>query len=307
MKIAVQTGGIIDQLGAEKCYKTIAEAGFEAIDWNIDHALRAATITNGEYRGNCIFEKELDEILDYYKEELFYIKKNNLTITQAHAPFPAYVTGKPEVLEYMIGIYKKVILFLDAVGCQNVIIHGVSGMKKHDDELIESIDALNDKLYSSLIPELQRTNVTVCIENLPAGGGADVVAGVCGDPREAVEMIDLYNQAAGKECFGLCLDTGHMNIMRHEPRRYISVIGKRIKALHIHDNAGNIDQHKAPYTGTIDWNAFCSALKSIGYEGDLSFETFNQVSLNYIDEELLMPWLELICTVGKHFRKKILE
>ena len=118
-------------------------------------------------------------------------------------------------------------------------------------------------------------------------------------------MTRLLNQAAGKECFGLCLDTGHMNIMRHEPRRYISVVGKRIKALHIHDNAGNVDQHKAPYTGTIDWNAFCSAFKSIGYEGDLSFETFSQTKASRLPAPLVPAFLRTIAEVGSYFRSEL--
>ena len=107
MKISVQTGGLIEELGVENCYRAIAEAGFEAIDWNIDHSLRPALINAGNCEGNCIFEKDMEEILDYYSEELFHIKKNGLEITQAHAPFPAYVIDKPYVLDYMIKIYKK--------------------------------------------------------------------------------------------------------------------------------------------------------------------------------------------------------
>ena len=62
---------------------------------------------------------------------------------------------------------------------------------------------LNDKLYTSLIPTLLKTNVTVCLENL-FGGAGGIISGVCSNPHEAVEMIDRYNALAGKECFGLC-------------------------------------------------------------------------------------------------------
>jgi len=94
-----------------------------------------------------------------------------------------------------------------------------------------------------------------------------------------------------------------MNLHRQDPARYIRILGKRIRALHIHDNAGFADQHKAPYTGTFNWKAFCTALREIGYDGDLSFETFNQVRLG--EEELVEPWLRLIFAIGQHFRRKI--
>lgn len=307
MKISVQTGGLIDELGVENCYKTISEVDFEAIDWNLDHSLRPAAINAGKCEGNCIFEKDMKEILAYYEEELFHIRKNNLEITQAHAPFPAYVMDKPEVLDYMIKIYKKMVLFCHEVGCKNLVIHNFTAPRNSEFDLAEEAMAINDKLYLSLVPELLRTDVTVCLENLFGGGGATTVSGIGSAPSEAAEIIDRYNKTAGKECFGYCLDTGHMNRLRHDPRRVISILGKRIKALHIHDNAGELDQHKAPYTGTIDWKSFYTALKKIGYEGDLSFETFNQVRLGDDATELVKPWLVLIATIGQHFRNKIMS
>ena len=49
------------------------------------------------------------------------------------------------------------------------------------------------------------------------------------------------------------------------------------------------------------------SLKKIGYAGDLSFETFNQVRLGDFAKELVIPWLNLLGTIGKHFRNKILN
>ena len=118
-------------------------------------------------------------------------------------------------------------------------------------------------------------------------------------------MIDRYNSLAGKECFGLCLDTGHLNLLNLDMRWYIPILGKRIKALHIHDNDGIVDRHKAPYTGTLVWKDFYTALRDIGFDGDLSFETFRQPSKTEVDEELIVPWLELIYKIGQHFKRKI--
>ena len=305
MKLSVQTGGLIDELGAESCYRSIAEAGFEAIDWNIDHALRPAKINEGKCE--CIFDKDMSEILSYYEEELFHIRKNGLAIAQAHAPFPAYVPDKPEVLDKMIEVYKKVLLFCHEVGCKYLVIHGYTAPRNSSLEHAEEAMEINDKLYTSLIPTLLTCDVTVCLENLFGGGGATTLAGIGSDPHEASDMVDKYNAMAQKECFGYCLDIGHMNRLRQDPRRVIPILGSRLKVLHIHDNAGELDQHKAPYTGTVNWEAVCLSLKKIGYAGDLSFETFNQVRLGDFAKELVIPWLNLLGTIGKHFRNKILN
>ncbi|MBQ9112422.1 MAG: sugar phosphate isomerase/epimerase [Clostridia bacterium] len=303
MKIGIQSGSSVREIGAEKAYRLFAEAGFETIDWNINDGLPGKLINSVTYQGN-IYEKSVDEIMEYFSYEYEQIRKNGLEITQAHAPFPAYAQGKPETLDYMIEVYKKCILFCDRVGCKNLIIHGITLTKKDRENSPESVRAMNDKLYESLIPTLLLTDVTVCLENLFAGAGG-IISGVCSDPYEAVEMIDRYNGMAGKECFGLCLDTGHLNLLKLDMRYYIPILGRRIKALHIHDNDGITDQHKAPYTGTIVWKDFYTELNRIGFDGDLSFETFHQTSIADVDEELILPWLKLICTIGKHFKNKI--
>ena len=93
MNIGIQSGATVNEIGIEKAYKAFAEAGFKTIDWNLDSALPMKTIMAGKYRGNCIFEKDLDDIMKYYEAELNVIKNNGLSISQVHAPFPCFVIG----------------------------------------------------------------------------------------------------------------------------------------------------------------------------------------------------------------------
>ena len=308
MRISIQDAGTCDSLGIEQGYDAIREAGFEAIDWNIDHALRADMIRSLNYRGNCIFEKSLEEVLAYYAEELAIIRKNGLAITQCHAPFPAYVPGHPELMEYMIGIYCRCIEFCDAVGIPRIVIHGNS--LSHGDVINteESIEQLNRRLFESLIPTLQRCNVTVCMENLCTWTDGVATQGTCCDPHEACRLIDSLNEKAGKECFGLCMDVGHFQLVAGNIRTYAPILGSRIKCLHIHDNNAHADQHVAPFTGTTNWNHVCQTLREIGYKGDLSFETVNQTRKpSKFDKDLVRPWLNLIYATGVVLRKHILE
>lgn len=308
MKLCVQTGGVVGEYGFEKGYAMIREAGFAAIDWNLDHAWKGADIRGGTYQGTCIFEKSLEEVIAHYADELAIIRKNGLEISQAHAPFPAYVPGHPEVLEYAIGVYKRNIEYCDYIGCKNLVIHGISLAISDRGNTPEDIDKLNMHLYESLIPTLLACKTTkVCLENLFTGNGRDFVEGTCSDPHQAVAYIDALNAKAGREVFGFCLDTGHLNLLRKNFRTYIPVLGKRIKALHIHDNDQSSDQHMGPYTGTIRWEDFYTTLHDVGYEGDLDFETFRQTLAVWPerDEALTMMWLKNIAATGDYFRRKI--
>lgn len=304
MKIGVQTAGIPYEFGVKEGYKMIRDAGFETVDWNIDIQLRGSDIKANNVAGN-VFEKSLDEMLAYYAADLEAIRENGLTISQAHAPFNFYQNDPGAASqEYMSKIYQNVIRLCDAVGCKNVVIHGAS-RAKNDEHTDEEMAEINKWMYTSLIPVLKETNVTVCLENLFTSKSG-YLAGHCSNPYDAVELIDELNALAGKECFGLCLDVGHLNLVGLDPRVYIRILGKRIKALHIHDNDAVSDQHKAPYTGTVVWKHFYEALAAAGYEGDLCFETFRQTDVSVLgDKEMAMPWLKMIACIGEFFRDKI--
>ncbi|MBQ8396840.1 MAG: sugar phosphate isomerase/epimerase [Clostridia bacterium] len=306
MELCVQSGTIVYDFGFEAGYKMIREAGFTAIDWNIDTALNRAGLKSKPLEDLCIFEKPLDEVLEYYAEELKQIRANGLTISQAHSPFPAYMPERPETLDYTIKIYRRCIELCDAVGCKNLIVHGISLSNPDYTNTPESIKALNYKLYESLIDVLVKTNVTVCLENLFTGSPKGLIEGTCSNPYEAVEYIDTLNAKAGKECFGLCLDTGHLNLLRKSFRVYVPILGKRIKALHTHDNNGVADQHLMPYVGTINWDDFCNSLHEVGYNHDLSFETFAQTRPSQLNRELVPLFLKTIAEIGDYFRGRIL-
>lgn len=307
MKLAVQTGGTTSHLGFEGCLWAFKKAGFTAVDLGLPTGIDLKKILDGDTSDN-VFEMDIEDIKKHYDPTFELLKKHEVAISQMHAPFPAYVPGAPQLVDYMTQVYKKFILLADYAGCKNLIIHGICTRSDHPEDTKEYIDSLNLKLFESLIPTVVNTNVTVCLENLftwrpcvPFEG-----PGHCSDADEAIQIIDHLNNKAGKECFGFCLDTGHALLVGLDIKDYIIKLGSRIKALHIHDNDGALDLHQAPYTGKLNWNDFCDGLKSINYKGDLSFETFGQVTNSKITTETLLPWLTIIAECGNYFKNRIL-
>lgn len=303
MLLSVQSGDVVYDLGFEMGYRLIREAGFEAIDWNIDNGWDHQAATEGRI-GESIFTKSPEEVLAYYADELAEIRKNGLVITQAHAPFPSFHKNNPDFLDYAIENIKGSILLCDAVGCKRLVVHGISCRYDTPSMNKERVWELNMKLYSSLIPVLQETDVTVCLENLFTGS-IPAVEGTCCDPEEAVALIDTLNEMAGKECFGFCLDTGHLNLFKKFVPTYVHTLGKRIKALHLHDNDSIRDQHLMPFVGCFHWDSFITALRDIGYDGDLNFETFAQILPSRMDEKYVPVFLKAIAGIGEIFRQEI--
>jgi sugar phosphate isomerase/epimerase len=52
----------------------------------------------------------------------------------------------------------------------------------------------------------------------------------------------------------------------------IRAIGKRLGALHLHDNDRWHDLHQIPFAGSIDWVAVTKALKEVDYKGEMTLE-----------------------------------
>lgn len=309
MHISVNTGVVSKmEMTIDAQYALIAKAGFTAIDMAMGGGVNTRNL---DCECKCIFEKSIEEVKEYYKEHIAAIRKYGLFVTQGHARQPAYAAGNPEVIEYYIRIYKRTIEFCGYIGCPRLVIHGVD--YKFDDTVDspEQINRLNRHLFASLIPELLRYNVMACMENLyvpkyKTGTNGLFIEGPASDPTATALLIDELNEQAGREVFGICLDTGHMHLVRKDARTYIPILGKRIKALHLSDNNCTCDAHLVPLAGNAEWDSICEALKSAGYCGDINFELdvhFN--TIRAFDPDLVLPWLELTHKTGVVFQKRI--
>ena len=308
MDISITINSFITRLGLEEGCKLAKESGYEAVDWSLAVWTSGTLKKTGGKAPENIFDQDMDAIMEHYKPMLDMFKKYGLRIGQAHAPFNAWDSQNPDLLDYAIEVYKKNILLCDKVGCKYVVLHGIKPYRLDvDDDLpgYEEGERLNRKLFESLIPTLQQTDVVVCMENLFSGAHNHYIGSHCSDPDEAVAFIDELNEKAGKECFGLCYDTGHLFIARVDAEKYIHKLGKRIKVLHMDDNWGAEDSHRIPFTGLVPWMRICESLRDIGYEGNINFETGASFSAVNLPKGLLPEFARHNAEIGKYFRKVI--
>jgi sugar phosphate isomerase/epimerase len=93
---------------------------------------------------------------------------------------------------------------------------------------------------------LQGRSVTVLLENI-------------WEPRAEVARAAV--DAVGMDCVGACLDAPHVhrNSQRSQSE-WVTVLGGRIRCLHVSDNDGTFSQHLPPGRGTIDWEDLLGAL-----------------------------------------------
>ncbi len=78
--------------------------------------------------------------------------------------------------------------------------------------------------------------------------------------RKAEPFLEVCKRVESPD-FGVCLDLGHVNCYSEDPAEvWIECLKGRIRHVHVHDNDGIRDLHRAAGSGTIQWTKVLPAL-----------------------------------------------
>ena len=221
-----------------------------------------------DYQGFVDIETDFFNLpIDAFTEELLrhkaLISSHGMTVSQAHAPWRTPKDNDPKERIRWLAAMKKAIYGTSVLGAHRFIVHPL--MPYFDTaEGAEEVWQMNEAFIAELADYAKSYGVNVCVENLPfpVYPLASVEA-VC----ELVDKLDRDN-------LKVCLDTGHASIFfGSDIAPAVRYIGKRLEAVHIHDNMGKEDEHLIPGDGIIDWDSFAAALKEIGFGKVASLET----------------------------------
>jgi len=304
MRISVHPGLLFKRVGPDKAFQTLAECGIEGVQFGFGGLFIPPTVVRAHQPSP--FDQDIDQIYEMLRPYKEASDKYGVAVTQVHAPFPMWAMDDDALTERMADIMRKSIAATAFMGTDHCIIHPAAcprnEMLLHPAEQ----EKINLDLYTALIPDMKKYHVMALLENLfSRATEGQCFAAVCSDFHEAADWIDRLNAIAGEELFGFCLDTGHCTLARQNIYRAISLMGSRIKALHIHDNSGHLDEHTLPFTGVTDWEGFFRGMKETGYKGDLNFET--QEFLNKTPAEINTDALKMNAAVGRYFRARLTE
>ncbi len=153
-----------------------------------------------------------------------------------------------------------------AIGARYMVIHLFNERFELPEDETMSI-ARN--VVEELLPVAEQTGVSLAIENL--------------DEKWSVRQINTLLDEFDHPLLGICFDTGH-SVLYNRLEEELELCGNRLLGLHVHDNFGQKDDHLAPFRGTIDWDAFASALVKIDYHGPLLFESFNRMENESVEQ-----------------------
>lgn len=289
MKLSTQTDVMAKRLGEEQSITALATAGYDAIDISCFEM----------FDKNSVSPKNLPTYKEYAKKLKSIADDAGVYFNQAHAPFPSSRLGDEEFDKYAYEAIIRSMEFCAIAGVRNIVVHPKHHLTYNEGDNARILKDINVEFYNSLIPYCKDFGITVCLENMwQYDKDRKIIPSACSSLKEFNEYLDLIDSPYVQGC----IDIGHATLTGENIPEFINGLGKRLKALHVHDALGNWDFHRAPYMiGGTDWAQVMKALKEADYEGELTFEADN--TLIHVSDDLLMPTAEYMVKIGRSLIK----
>ena len=247
-------------------YEYMRSVGYDACDF------QGMMLKDGYYQS--VEEQEMAEKLRYERERA---SDAGICIHQVHSIWPTNDKTE-EGRELTLYYTKRAAVAASVLGAKFIVCHPIMPDGWSVDAEAGRTYELNRKFFTEVSRFASEMGVSVCIENMPF---TKLALSDISEIMRLVSDVDLEN-------FGVCLDTGHANILGARMGEAVNEIGDKLFALHIHDNTGWADQHRFPYCGTIDWKGFSESIHDGTHEDIcLSLETNFQKNIpNGLNGEL---------------------
>ncbi len=193
-----------------------------------------------------------------------FLREQGFEISQGHLWLKIRLVSDPEAVEKLC----RWIDMYEAIGIKNMVLHCE---QMRDSELSKQEKIIKNAEKLRVVAEhIKDKDITICLENL-SGVRSGIIKEdlVSGNADDLLGIID----AVGSDRFGICLDTGHLNLTYKAQSEFILRAGNKLKALHIADNEGERDQHLMPFTkGKVNFFEVVEALREIDYHGLFNLE-----------------------------------
>ena len=240
-------------LGEEKAVEYVAKAGFDGWDFSM------FAMCKYDWQSGKLLENNHPLAGKDYLAFARRLKKigldNGIVCNQSHAPFPSWGLESMPVL-------KRSIECTAEAGGEICIIHPNNNFSPEE----------NAELYSALLPFAKECGVKIATENMWNWDSEkdEACFAACATPESFVKHVDAVND----DFLVACLDIGHaeMRGAGQGAANTARALGRRLQALHIHDNDCWHDSHQIPFSMSIDFDAVVKALKDINYSGYFTLE-----------------------------------
>lgn len=189
-----------------------------------------------------------------------------IPFTDCHLPyFSIKVNTDPDYAELCSQKMHTAMDIAKALNVKTAVLHPnctTVRMRAYDRK--EAYDAAMAHL-SPFAEYAAKIGLNVIIENTRLVPGIRQSHRYCQGPEELCQVADALG-------FGICWDFGHANLAGLKQSEALAYVGRRLKAIHIHDNNGTDDDHIAPFMGNVNWVDAMHGLALAEFEGSFNYE-----------------------------------
>lgn len=263
-KISISIGRLQTIYGDRRALEIAAEIGCDAVDFDLTGRFDYRKEGNLYGTGDAAIEA-------YFADLRAHAESLGIVIGQTHGRIKGFIND-PEADDALIENARLDCLATAALGAPICVMHTTTSIHMGADADPALMQALNCDMFTRILPYARQYDVIVATETF----GDAPKLGCCDFFGNLQEFIKGYHRVCGAapelaDHFKVCMDTGHV----HKATRFgnpsvgdaIRLLGGSIVCLHLHDNDTLTDQHKIPFTCTIDWDDTLAALDEIGYKG----------------------------------------
>ena len=196
-----------------------------------------------------------------------FLAEKNFELSQGHLRLHCRLCTYPNAAE---GICEEIDLY-EAIGIKNMVLHPdmMEGSGLTYKERIER----NVAELKKIAEYVKDKDITICLENLRPEKDVDSAFEAENRPFQGVDDLLLLINTLGSPRFGICLDTGHLNLTEKDQRAFIKKAGSYLHALHIANNDGTADHHVMPFArGTVNFYYVAEGLRAVDYDGLYNLE-----------------------------------
>jgi sugar phosphate isomerase/epimerase len=233
--------------------RRIAEAGFSHVHW-CQHWNKARLYGQEEIDALRAVLAEVGlRVLDLHalvRDRLFYAR--------------ARISARAKGLALVIN---RIRMAAD-LGADTVILHPPEPRGRAWEGIWDGVRRFIDSLIEAAGPR----GVRLAFENLSAVGTWEVLE----------RLFAHYDPAT----VGLCYDSGHGNMVPGS-LDWLEKYRMRLFSVHLHDNDGSGDQHRLPFTGTVDWGRLATILADSSYARPISLESNDRLGSPQAEAEYL--------------------
>lgn len=270
-RIGISIGAFQKKHGDAEALRIARRLGADAVDFSTSDKRRYDSRVSGSR-----YDKSDGELFEYYSSLRRVAESEGLWISQTHGRMRMYTLDETDNRGHLENA-RRDLLVAAALGAPVCVMHGVTTGSMGKDAAPEQMRELNRRAFCDVLRYAKEYGVKVATETF-----GDALDGeVCDFFGQWDEFLRAYREikeaSSESAYFGICMDTGHTNKAHRFghplPADAIRALSADdLLCLHLNDNDGMTDQHKAPLTGNIDWTAVLDALDEIGYAGVYNME-----------------------------------